>query len=47
MYDLDPPQIAARVHNTSQQPVYDMRFEWHLADKPCFMYDERIMSLTP
>jgi hypothetical protein len=47
MYDLDPPQIAARVHNTSQQPVYDLRFEWHLAGQPCFMYDGRIMSLTP
>ena len=41
-----PPQIAARVHNTSQQPVYDLRFG-HLVGKPCFIYDGRIMSLTP
>jgi hypothetical protein len=46
MYDLDPPQIAACVHNTSQQPVYDLRFG-HLVGKPCFIYDGRIMSLTP
>jgi hypothetical protein len=37
MYDLDPPQIAACVHNTSQHPVYDLRFEWHLGGKPCFI----------
>lgn len=34
------------MHNTSQQPVYDLRFG-HLVGKPCFIYDGRIMSLTP
>lgn len=31
---LDLYTILARVHNTSQQPVYDLRYTWHVDDQP-------------
>lgn len=33
-YDLDPYTMTARVYNTSQQPVYGLRFRWHVDDQP-------------
>jgi hypothetical protein len=33
-YDLDPYVVAARVRNTSQQPVYGLRYQWHVNDQP-------------
>ena len=32
--DLDLYTIMARVHNTSQQPVYDLHYQWHVDGQP-------------
>lgn len=46
-YDLDPPQLAAYVRNTSQQPVYGLRIRWLLDGKPYEGYYESTATVMP